>query len=425
VDLLQRLKWMHDRLPPWLKAPGVTTSNDHEWQLSSGSRALAFPTTAGDSYTATLAIVDEADLIPDLDGLLRAVKPTTDARGRLLLISRADKSQPESGFKRIYRNAVAGASDWTPIFLPWSARPDRDETWHEKQRKDSIHRTGSEDDLAEQYPETDAEALAPRASDKRLPAEWLNRCYKPAAPLPLGKGTPAIPGLTLFAYPAPGRRYVLGCDPAEGNPGSDDSALCVLDVDTGGEVATLAGKLEPSTFAAHIARVARYYNNAPAMVERNNHGHAVLLWLRDNARGLIRQCGHDAAVGWLSSTKGKSILFDTAGEKLRDADAIIRALETFHQLSSIEGSTQSAPRGQMDDRAIAFVLALQGRSRALAFPQTPAGPGPYGDFGVLELCPGRLDPCLDSGPQPLPFIPGRGRSRTGAVGGMPGFDPDA
>jgi hypothetical protein len=74
ADLLAvRLRGMHDRLPAWLQAGGFTTANDHEWALVSGSRALAFPTTAGDSYTATLAVVDEADLCPDLDRLMRAV----------------------------------------------------------------------------------------------------------------------------------------------------------------------------------------------------------------------------------------------------------------------------------------------------------------------------------------------------------------
>ena len=44
---------MYDRLPVWLKVRSCPVDNDREWQLSNGSRALAFPTTAGDSYTAT------------------------------------------------------------------------------------------------------------------------------------------------------------------------------------------------------------------------------------------------------------------------------------------------------------------------------------------------------------------------------------
>ncbi|HEV3448044.1 MAG TPA: hypothetical protein VG099_25620, partial [Gemmataceae bacterium] len=83
VDLLRnRLRGLYDRLPEWLKVRAFPVNNEHEWEFSNGSRALALPTSAGDSYSATLAVVDEADLVPDLDRLLRAVKPTIDAGGR-------------------------------------------------------------------------------------------------------------------------------------------------------------------------------------------------------------------------------------------------------------------------------------------------------------------------------------------------------
>jgi hypothetical protein len=387
VDLLGRLKEMHRRLPPWLAARRVERDNDHEWALADGSRVLAFPTTAGDSYTATLAIVDEADLVPDLDKLLRSVKPTIDAAGRLLLVSRADKGQPESAFKRIYRGAVAGTSDWAPVFLPWNARPDRDAAWYEAQKRDILARTGAPDDLFEQYPATDAEALAPRSLDKRLPAEWLRQCYRPQEPLtgpshPTWK-PPAIPGLAVYAPPAPGRRYVVGADPAEGNPTSDPSALEVLDVDSGEEVASLAGRYEPATFAAHVDAVGRYYNQAAVLVERNNHGHAVLLWLRDNSR-LFRLGGHDGNTGWHTTTKGKALLYDGAGEALRDRETVLHGLDTFSQLASIEGATQRAPEGLPDDRATAFALALAGRVRLLAmYPASSEAMGP------CVLTPGR------------------------------------
>jgi hypothetical protein len=173
---------------------------------------------------------------------------------------------------------------------------------------------------------------------------------------------PALPQLVLYAPPQPEHLYVIGADPAEGNPQSDDSALCVIEVGTGEEVATLAGRFEPATFAAHIDAVAQWYNGAYLMVERNNHGHAVLLWLRDNT-GLSSRLlkGLDGNPGWNTTTKAKAMLYDQAGERLRDGDAGISSTETFTQLTSIEGSTLRAPRGQMDDRAVAFVLAIVGR----------------------------------------------------------------
>jgi hypothetical protein len=390
VDLLgTRLRGMYDRLPAWLKVRSFGVDNDHEWSLSNGSRVLAFPTTAGDSYTATLAVVDEADLVPDLDKLMRAVKPTIDGGGRMILLSRADKARPLSPFKKIYEGARQKKTEWVSVFLPWNARPSRDASWFESQKADVLHRTGALDDLAEQYPSTDDEALSPRSLDKRLPTEWLQRCYQPKAaltPKPTGSfRPPAIHGLVVYAFPVPGRRYVVGADPAEGNPTSDESALTVLDMLTGEEVASLAGRYEPATFAAQVSVIARWYQGASVLVERNNHGHAVLLWLRDNASELWRLCDTDGKSGWNTTSKSKALLYDKAGEALRDEETTIHSHETFVQLASIEGSTLRAPEGQHDDRAVAFVLALAGRLRMLR--------GNYGEASEpVLLLPGREDP---------------------------------
>jgi hypothetical protein len=360
VDLLARLKGMYKRLPPWLRFQRVVKDNDHEWELDNGSRVLAFPSTAGDSYTATLAIIDEADLTPDLDALMRAVKPTIDAGGKMLLVSRADKKKPESSFKKIYRAARAGESDWRPIFLPWNARPDRDAAWYETQRRDVLARTGSLDDLAEQYPTTDLEALSPRSLDKRLLPAWLQQCYVEQRPID-AEGAPAIPGLAVYAVPVPERKYVLGADPAEGNPTSDDSALTVLDCETGEEVAALAGRFEPAVFASHAYVIAKFFNRAAILCERNNHGHAVLLWLRDHGEGVRLLRGKDDKDGWLSSTLGKTAMYDNCADACKNAEVILHSFTTYMQLSSIDGSTLRAPDGQMDDRADGFALAVCGR----------------------------------------------------------------
>jgi hypothetical protein len=177
---------------------------------------------------------------------------------------------------------------------------------------------------------------------------------------------PALNGLSIYAVPVAGRAYVIGADPAEGNPSSDESAATILDVDTGREVAALCGKFEPSTFSGHIARLSQWYNNAAAMVERNNHGHAVLLWLRDHAPRLLLLHGDEGnKAGWNTTTKSKSTLYATAGEAFRDQETIIHSLQSFAELASIEGSTLRAPAGMRDDRAMAFCLALAGRARWL------------------------------------------------------------
>jgi hypothetical protein len=351
------LRGMFDRLPAFLRHGLLTTaSSAHEWALSNGSSCKAFPTTGGRSYTATLAIVDEADHTEDLDALLNAVKPTVDAGGWLILVSTADKSAPESAFKRIYRGALAGANDWTPVFLPWQARPERDAAWYAEQERDVLARTGAKDDLFQEYPASDFEALAPRSLDKRFPAAWLQAADGTRRAIDMADG-PAILGLTVFVLPVRGRQYVIGADPAEGNPQSDESAASVVDVCTGEQVAVLGGRFDPAVFAGHIAQMSTYFAGAPALVERNNHGHAVLLWLREfsDVRCLT---GLDGKPGWSTTGASKPLAFDHAADMLRAGATMIYDRATLAQLAGIEGSSLAAPAGQHDDRAIAHVLAL-------------------------------------------------------------------
>jgi hypothetical protein len=380
-----RLRGMFDNLPAWIRTGHkISTGSGHEWILSNKSAVRAFPTSAGDGYVSTLAIVDEADLSPDLNKLLRSVKPTIDNGGKLILLSRVDKSQPESEFKNIYRGAQAEENGWHSIFLPWHAHPGRDEAWYERQRRDILSRTGSLDDLHEQYPASDKEALSAKSLDKRIPPIWIEMCFETVAPVRDPK-SPSLNGLIIYIAPKPGATYVIGADPAEGNPTSDDSSLTVVDVQTGEQCASFSGKYEPAIFSSYIAQVSAYYNHAAAMVERNNHGHAVIQWLEEHARRVRLLPGHDAEThkpikrskkkkvkpGWLTSKLGKSILYTVCADHFRvnanldnpeqGSKKVLHDLKTYNQLASIEGATLNAPSGMNDDCADSYALAQAGR----------------------------------------------------------------
>jgi hypothetical protein len=324
----ERLKGMYGRLEPWMRdRQAATKDNEHEWHLTNGS-------------VVTYAIVDEADLVPDLGKLMRSVKPTIDGGGRMVLLSRVDKSQPQSEFKAIYRGAKAGENGWAHVFLPWYVRPDRDAAWYEAQQRDVLSRTAALDDLHEQYPATEAEALAPRSLDKRIPGQWLQQCYREAEALP---NEISLPGLVMYQRPIHGHLYVIGADPAEGNPTSDDSAATVLDAATGEEVAKLRGKFEPAVFASYVDQLGRWYLGASVLPERNNHGHAVLLWLRDNSELPVLD-GHDGKPGWLSNSRGKALMYAEAADAFRTQTTVLRSFDTYTQLAT-RGRSSRRGRG--------------------------------------------------------------------------------
>ena len=172
---------------------------------------------------------------------------------------------------------------------------------------------------------------------------------------------------------------MIGADPAEGNPQSDESAAVVLDYATGEQVATMGMRCDPEMFAVHLDRLAAFYGVSPGggqlrrlaqaavgqaelMVERNNHGHAVILALRQLGAALLR--GLDGDPGWTTTGASKHLLFDRAAKDIREGGLKLHDETTYWQLTSIDGATLAAPPGQHDDRAMACLLALEALRRA-------------------------------------------------------------
>ena len=348
--LMWRLRNMYKRLPDFMQAREIVTDNTLAFQLSNGSVAYAFPTTAGDSYTATAVLVDEADLVPDLNALMQAVKPTIDAGGQMLMISRSNKKVPNSPYKNLFRAAVKGLNTWHPIFLPWWVRPERDEAWYEAIKADIFTRTTTLDELHEQYPATIEEALEALSTDKRIPPKLLEAVFKF---LPYTRGD--LPGMMVFKEPALGGGYVIGADPAEGNPSSDDSVADVLD-QSGEQCAIIAGKFEPAIFASYIEELSAMYGRAKIMVERNNHGHVLI----SNLPPELLLLGPDKKPGWHTNVKSKADMYSSAIEYLREKATTIHSQTTYDQLLTIMGETLKAPEGMPDDYATSYCLALCG-----------------------------------------------------------------
>lgn len=301
-----------------------------------------------------MAIIDEADFIQWLKQLLNAVKPTIDAGGKLIILSTADKEKPNSLFKQIWAQAVDKASNYVPIFLPWTARPTRTQEWYDQLDYDI-------DDLYQEYPETPARALAPRQASKRFHPSWLDACHEPAEDL-------EPDGLwAVYRHPQPGRRYLLAADPAEGSPRSDPSPATIFDCETWEEVAHLHGKFEPDVFAGYLVAAARRYNDACVCVERNNHGHAVQIAIEHLGAGeLLYQNPHDRKNGWLSNVKYKVLAVDNTAQVLREKGVTIHTDATIQELAMFEAATLKAPQGFHDDRAMTLIIGLA----ALRWPST-------------------------------------------------------
>lgn len=403
MELLERLVNAYNRLPHWLQSDRITTNNAHLFKLSNGSWARAMSTNKGESFTFRYLFLDELDRFPNASTLIKNVKPAADAgNAQIIAGSISDKDLMKTVFKNMFKDAWAGKSDWYPVFLPWSARPDRDIAWYERIKADAISRAdgdeaGAMDEVNQQYPGSVEEALSPRKQGKRIPFIHLSRVYVPMDSIDDHPG-PAIPELKVYVLPQPGRKYVMGADPAEGVEGGSDSSLCVLDKDSGEECAALQGKYEPKVvFPGILFDVAVWYNYAEILVERNNHGHAVIAGLNaliakdfsDRSQEIYAQVqeakakGHedvlvqiprlwllcdpaDKKEGWLTSptgtglTRGKVAMYNNGAQQVKDRQTILHDPETLDQLGSIDVNRLKNLDGQ-DDAADAYVLAASAR----------------------------------------------------------------
>lgn len=371
-----RLKPMFSRLPEWMR-PQASSEGVKHWTLEatlddSGnpvrSVCVALPSNRGDSYSADVVIVDEADLIPRLGTLLESVEPTIEDNptGHLFLISRVNPDDPGSAFQRIYSHAVQGEGDWHPVFLGWRANPNRTDEWHRKRCAEALERDGSLDAVRSQYPETPEEALAPRSQNKRIPPRWMEQVTDLMEPQHF-EGAPALPGLRLYVEPVPGRAYIASVDPSEGLETGDASPTQIVDKVTGEQCAVLDAHLDPTGEGPRAtAALCRYYNKAPAIVERNNHGHAYIAAL--HRLGVQVLPGPDGKPGWNATSSSKPQGWDVAASAVREVDCIIHDRKTALQVGAIDRTTLAHPGKRKgatacDDLAQSWMLAMVARAQ--------------------------------------------------------------
>jgi hypothetical protein len=360
-EMLRRIKALYERLPGWMTdaLPPIAQDNTTlvEWQ--NGSRIKSLPATqkAGRSLTASLVILDEAAFLQWADALYTALKPTIDGGGQLVILSTANGLG--NLFHRLWTLAESGHNAFRTIFLPWWSRPGRDRAWYAAVAAES-------DDPAkvkQEYPANPTEAFL--ASGRcRFGSDWIAaqavhiRPGLPRAdwPKPLRK----LDGLTVYALPDPARTYAIGADVAEGLEHGDYSTAVVLDAVSWEEVACLHGRWEPDEFAERLMALSAVYRGAEVVVERNNHGHAVLATFkvrqfRRVARGL------DGKRGWLTNLQTKPQTIDLLAGALRDALAKVRSQATLDEMQVyrvLDDGKTGAPEIYHDDRVMSWAVVL-------------------------------------------------------------------
>lgn len=393
ADLLDKCRTLETHFPHWLRyRRGKDNDSELEFPVMN-SRIVALPSTekAGRSNQGTLVVMDEFAFHQYASESLTALLPTVGDAGQIIVPSTANgMGGPLYG---LWENAHERG--FARTFIPWHARPDRDAAWYAERERE----LGPQ--VKQEYPATAEEAFLQSGSPV-FPGVSL----VPMDPVPTPDDWPAE--TILYRPPTPGMRYLIGADPAEGLAHGDRSCAVVLELDDlgrGSEAAHLCGPFEPELFALQLDCLATAYG-ALLGVERNNHGHAVLVKLRQMiaervgrhesqrymlyaAEGLPEQAqvmeGEKVGIGrlgWHTNVATKPTMISELASALRTELATFHTPAMLAELQAYQRNddgTTGAPKGKdarergHDDRVVALAIAWQMRKpfRVIATPRVP------------------------------------------------------
>ncbi len=162
-----------------------------------------------------------------------------------------------------------------------------------------------------------------------------------------------------------GRRYLVAVDPAGGGSDGDNSAMEVLDVETGMQCAEYAGHVEMRELAEHGKRLAERYGNALVVVERNNHGSGVLAMLTEHLGYGNVYVGVDGRPGWLTTAASRPRMLGGLAAALAESGGMFLSRELLAECRSfvrLPGGGVGARYGAHDDRVMAMAMGLAVRA---------------------------------------------------------------
>ncbi len=179
-------------------------------------------------------------------------------------------------------------------------------------------------------------------------------------------------GLNIWHEPKPNRQYIMGVDPSEG-VGGDFSVIEIFDKLTLEQVAEFYNnETSPGDLARLVDKFGRFYNNALAVVESNNHGGTVL----DNLKYTYPNIFFNVVLDERLNRKTKKLGWWTKGGPGGNRDLILDEFEelVFNKTVRInsgilkselmtfvtdENGKRQAKTGKHDDTILASAIALK------------------------------------------------------------------
>jgi len=275
----------------------------------------------------------------------------------------------------------AGKNEFHPITLPWHLHPERDDEW----RRIEGEKQGSPKKAAQEY---DCNFLA---SGDNVVDLAIVEYYKKNKTKDPEERRGAEKALWIWEYPG-NRSYVVCADVARGD-GADFSACHVLDItsEKPTQVAEYKGSLGTKDFGNFLVLLAREYNDALLIVERESYGWATLnqiisqqykntfyssadIKYVDVQHQLTNKWDAEEkklVPGFSTNIKTRPLIIDNLEHYFRKMAVEIRSKRTLSELETFiwKNSKPIAMSGYNDDLIMSLAIGLWVRDTALRLRQ--------------------------------------------------------
>ena len=380
-NLVTKVKYMYDGLPSWLQI-GFIENNKLALRLKNGSqvKAVSAASDAGRSEAISLLIVDEAAFIEEnrIEDIWGSSQQTLAEGGKAIVLSTPNGTG--NFFHRMWNKAEEGANGFTPIRLPWTVHPERNEEWRKQQ----------DDELGLRMAAQECDCDFTTSGNTVFEPELMNFVEKTNICDPVEKR--GIDGsFHIWEYPDYSRKYIVVADVARGDS-QDYSAFHIIDIEECKQIGEFKSQIGTKEFGHMLVAVATEYNNALLVIENANIGWNTIQVVIDkdyknlyyspkgeaatNADAFLAK-GYDITdktkmvPGFTMSMKTRPLTIGKLDAYLRDKSIIIQGKRTMEEMRTFvwKNGRAEAQIGYNDDLVMSLATACYVRDTALKFAQ--------------------------------------------------------
>ena len=350
VDILSRLRIGEDELPDWLRPKVSDPDNTRHRKYANGSEFISLPAgkDAGRGRTSALTILDEFASAQYDEEIFSAIMP----QARKIIIISTAKGQGNK-FHKLW----TGTNNFKKLFFSWKDRPDRDQSWLERERQNY-----SPAIFAQEFPSNPDEGFIQTGRPVFAAEDVRKQAVNICEPIQ------AMNEIKIFRQPKQGEVILLGGDTASGS-GADYSVkqAYAYTTDSIEQVAELRGQFPPDIFALKIKELYEYLKtcgctvNNPS-IEYEKYG-ATAIFELEKIHG-IKVWKTDKGKYWETDSITKPRMINDMEELIRKGKLIIHSETLYNELFVYnyddKGSTNAAT-SYNDDCIISTGIALQSR----------------------------------------------------------------